>query len=103
MKITKIIEKFDNEQFKVGKLYCICIWVEAERYTGLFLCEQSLNNANAVKLRRIADLDGECPYKLRIDNENYMIIDKACEVDFKSEYDKAMNEWYIFASANLEE
>lgn len=103
MKFTKSIEMFDCEQFKVGKIYCICIWVEAERYTGLFLCEHSFSNTNVVDLRRIANLDGECPYELRIDDKNYMMVDKACEVDFKGEYDKVMNEWCIFANANLEE
>lgn len=52
MNLTKSIEMFDCEQFKVDKIYCICIWVEAERYTGLFLCEHSFCNTNVIDLRK---------------------------------------------------
>lgn len=103
MKITKSIEVFDCEQFKVGRIYYISGWADDYNYEGLFLCEHSFSNTNAVDLKKIFNLQRACPSELRIDNNNFAIIDVVSEVDFKCEYDSTINEWDVYASIAMEE
>ena len=103
MKITKNVELFDSNQFKKDKIYYIRLWEGDGHFEGLFLCEFSFGDTNAVELKRVLNLSGECPYKLRFDNKNYQTIDTVCEVNFMSEYDTSIKEWYIYANISLEE